>query len=639
MCGIAGYWNFNSNTRHSFEKNLENSISELDHRGPDDFGQWVSEDGIGLGHSRLSILDLSQSGHQPMFTKDKNHVLVFNGEIYNFREIRYILTEKGHEFSSDGDSEVVLASFVEWGVKCVDRFIGMFAFSIWDEVNRKMFLFRDRVGIKPLYYSWDNDALCFGSELKAIKSFTHWGRGIDKQALGEYFQYGYIAAPRTIYDKVKKLKPGCYLVFDEESKSPEEYRYWSVLNSNPEKNIDKTEEDLVDELEELLISACGYRMVSDVPVGVFLSGGIDSSLVAAILQKHSGEQIHTFTIGFDDKTCDESIWAAKVAEHIGTKHTEHILSLDEARNIIPVLPSLYDEPFQDSSAIPTLMVSKLAKEDVKVVLSSDGGDELFCGYNSYSLNPGRLKSIIKRPLIMRWVTKKVLKVIPDGVIAKALTWFPLFRVEKLSHVIRKIRKLRNVLPAPTEKDIFRASQSHWSDDEISQLIGETYTDPRLNINDYPGGYEEKMSLWDFDHYLPDDIMVKVDRATMGVSIEGREPLLDHRLIEFAYSLPLKYRIGELGPKHLLRKVLYKYVPREMIDRSKQGFAIPINRWVRADNGQLVNFMLNRNESKLHDYINTQMVKKEIQQMNKTGINETRVWQLYVFEKWLQECFE
>jgi len=634
MCGIAGYWSIADINYEYLDSDLKMAVQSLDHRGPDDNGIWSNASGVGLGHSRLSILDLSSHGHQPMKSRNDRFIMVFNGEVYNFREIRSELIEKGYSFFSDSDSEVVLASFQEWGHESVHRFIGMFAIAIWDDEEKRLFLFRDRVGVKPLYYGWDGHTFWFGSEMKALLAFRHWTPEINKQAMGEFLQYGYIAPPRSIFKQVSKLIPGHWLEVNSTSAEQIIRQYWSLLDASSE-STDKNEEELADELEKLIISAFQYRMVSDVPVGVFLSGGIDSSIVAAILQKHSGQQIQTFTIGFEDKKCDESEWAKKVADHIGTCHTEFSLDLDKSKELIPKLPGFYDEPFGDPSSIPTLMVASLAGRDVKVVLSADGGDELFAGYSSYILNPERLKRISNLPYWLRWLMGKGLSLLPIAYLAKILSSTSIFSKELPSDLLRKAMKLEAVLPDVTPSDVFQASESYWLPSEVNKLIGGGYEDPRSPVEHYSGGYEEQMALWDFHHYLPEDIMTKVDRATMAVSIEGREPLLDHRLIEFAFRLPLKYRIGKLGQKHLLRKVLYKYVPRNLIDRPKQGFTIPINKWMRDGNASLANSLLS-DDSSLGKYLDMSVVKDEVDLLKKSGVNETRVWFLFVLDQWLRE---
>src|SRR6266516_2177879 len=370
MCGIAGFW-FKDSAPESARKWLRDSAKSLHHRGPDDSGLWF-DGAVGFGHTRLSILDLSPLGHQPMASRDGRWVMAFNGEVYNFREIRKDLERLNHSFAGTSDSEVVIEAFAEWGPAAVRRFIGMFAMVLWSKTDRKLYLLRDRLGVKPLYYGWNGDSLWFGSELKALRAFRHWTPRLDPAAMADYFRYGYVAEPRSIYQDIFKLRAGHRLELGPDG-VPKVEPYWSVLRSdlNPRQ---AGENELADELEALMIDAFRYRMISDVPVGVFLSGGIDSSTVAAILQRHGGQRIKTFTIGFDEAAYDESPHAEQVAQYLGTEHTTRILKLSEAMRILPKWGDLYDEPFGDDSGIPTLLVSQVASESVKVVLSADGRD-------------------------------------------------------------------------------------------------------------------------------------------------------------------------------------------------------------------------------------------------------------------------
>src|SRR6266516_3093938 len=370
MCGIAGYW-FKSGVPEAAQQWLKEGVASLHHRGPDDRGSWF-EGGVGLGHARLSILDLSSLGHQPMASQNGRWVMVFNGEVYNFREIRKDLEALGHTFLGAGDSEVIVEAFAEWGPGAVRRFVGMFAIALWSKADKRLYLLRDRLGVKPLYYGWNGNSLWFGSELKALRAFKHWSPLLDQSAVVDYFRYGYIDEPRSVYQDVFKLPAGHCLQLGPEGEKRIE-PYWNVLDSalNPRQG---SENELADELEALMIDAFRYRMISDVPVGVFLSGGIDSSTVAAILQRHGGQRIKTFTIGFDEAAYDESPHAEQVAQYLGTEHTTRILKLSEAMRILPKWGDLYDEPFGDDSGIPTLLVSQVASESVKVVLSADGRD-------------------------------------------------------------------------------------------------------------------------------------------------------------------------------------------------------------------------------------------------------------------------
>ncbi len=609
---------------------MDRAVQTLDHRGPDDSGSWIDESGVvGLGHTRLAILDLSQHGHQPVVSDDGRYVLVFNGEVYNFRGIRDELETKGYCFQGSGDSEVVLAAFQAWGTVCVQHFIGMFAFAVWDQQDKRLTLFRDRIGIKPLYYGWDGKVFWFGSELKALRAFGHWSPEIDQQAMGEFFQYAYISAPRTIYTNVHKLLPGHYLELSRNQPEPKIGQYWSVLDAVKRGHLEGSEDDLADQLESLMVDAFQYRMVSDVPVGVFLSGGVDSSLVAALLQAHSGKTLHTYTLGFREKAFDESGWAKKVAEYIGTRHTEYILSQDDAVPVLSDLAEIYDEPFGDSSALPTLLVSRLAREDVKVALSADGGDELFGGYAYYQNLPLHLHRLGALPISLRRVVGRVSSMAPASALARLANSGAHLGVDKLA---RRAMQLGELFPDCMPSRLFSVSQSYWFPREIKSLIG-GYTDPYLDDQPYPGSFEEQMMLWDIYHYHPDDILVKMDRASMATGLEGREPLLDHQLVEFAYRLPLRYRLGDLGGKHLLRKILYKYVPRNLIDRPKQGFALPVNRWLQGAFGKMM-----RDEilqvCELAG-LNMHLVRCELQISMKSKKNSVRVWLLYIYASWFR----
>ncbi|HWP47313.1 MAG TPA: asparagine synthase (glutamine-hydrolyzing) [Candidatus Limnocylindrales bacterium] len=631
MCGITGYWAREGQSEDKFWEDLPRAVTSLHHRGPDDKGLWRNSQGVGLGHTRLSILDLSERGHQPMVSQDGQIAMVFNGEVYNFREIRKDLEAKGYTFCGSGDSEVVLAAFCEWREKAVERFIGMFAIAFWDGKNQKLYLFRDRLGVKPLYYGWDGRNFWFGSELKALRAFRHWQPDIDRQALGEFFQYGYISDPRSIYRQVRKLPPGHWLIL-RKTGEPIVQPYWSVLDAldNPLRGPEK---ELENQLESLLIDAFRYRLVSDVPVGVFLSGGIDSSTVTAILQRHSGQSIHTFTIGFKENQFDESPWARRVAEHLGTHHTEYLLSVDQAKDILPRWATLYDEPFGDSSGIPTWLVSKVAREQVKVALSADGGDELFGGYTSYDFIPRKVATLQRIPGWLWNMVGTPLKVIPRDVLILLGRILPAGKGYKM---IDRLIKLKYILPTLDPAQFFDLASSHWIVPEIDDLIG-GYSPQRHLLDVYTGSYEEQMMLWDLHYYLPADILTKVDRASMAVSLEGREPLLDHRLVEFAFRLPLNLRRGHLGSKHLLRRILYKYVPRELVDRPKQGFGIPLREWLLGDLLDLLDYYLDPIRIRNAGILNPKLVQRTVYEFKRGhSIDVNRIWLLLVFEMWREK---
>lgn len=629
MCGITGVWSQDA-AQDRIEAEVTEAVASLRYRGPDDEGIWSNGSGVVLGHTRLSIIDLSKLGHQPMLSPDGRFVIVFNGEIYNFAEIRAQLIDAGHAFAGTGDTEVVLHAFAEWGSNAVTRFRGIFAFALWDEQEQRIELTRDRVGVKPLYFGWNGGTLCFGSELKALRCYRHWKPEIDPTALGEYLQYGYIAGDRTIYKGIHKLKPGHRLIL-QRAGQPRIEPYWSVLDALDTKTSG-TDAELEEELEELLIESFRYRMVSDVPVGVYLSGGIDSSLVTAILTHHHPAEIRTFTIGFSEDTHDESRWAKKVARHCGSKHTEYILGVSEALEIARNWGNLFDEPFGDSSGIPTLLVSRLAGEEVKVVLSADGGDELFSGYKVYSSVLGRLNQLERIP---RWAGDTLalaLSPLAPRLPEHAAEGVPL-PDPRQGDLLRRLLRFRSMLKNPSAGYLMNMYLSSWDSDEINRLIG-NYSSPRPTADSYPGEPATQISLWDFQHYLPEDILTKVDRTTMAVSLEGREPLLDHRLVEFAFNLPPHLRRGRLGPKHLLRSILYRYIPRELVDRPKQGFSIPLESWLRTDLKELVDEYLGSARIRSAGLMDAVLVRRYVDRFfggDKTLA--TPLWLLLAFEMW------
>ncbi len=638
MCGITGFHTRESAVADQLRHNIEQAVRSLTHRGPDDEGIWLGE-GVGLAHRRLSILDLSPGGHQPMHSQSGRFAMIFNGEVYNFHDIRRELEARGLQFHTSSDSEVVLAAIEQWGVEdAVRRFIGMFAIAIWDKLDRRLMLIRDRLGVKPLYYGWDGKTLCFGSELKALRAYRHWQPEIDRTALAEYFQFGYINAPRSIYCQVFKLLPGHWLEL-KSGGEPVVRRYWSVLDvlDTP---FSGSEDELAEQLETQMVDAFRLRMVSDVPVGVFLSGGIDSSLVTALLQKHHGN-IHTFTIGFNEPKYNEAPHARQVAEYLGTNHTERILDVGEAKRILPEWAALYDEPFADSSGIPTYLVSKIAGEQVKVVLSADGGDELFSGYRAYASMLELLNKRERIPSPLRGAGATLLRLLPVDRIDSfpPLAALPAgLRTWVRNKVTLRARRARDYYFTDKGQGLFYetgVSLSH-GNHHLAAILGHAPERVRELADAYPGTFAEQMCLWDLHNYLPGCILAKVDRATMAASIEGREPLLDHRLVEFAFRLPLDLRRGTLGPKHLLRKVLYKYVPRELVDRPKMGFGLPQSEWLRGDLAHLLDEYLDpqaiRNQGLL-DPRGVEMVVRTFRAGDPDAAE--MVWSLLTFHMWLR----
>ena len=636
MCGIAGYYTRGRNAE-ALRQALPEALRALKHRGPDDTGTWFGQ-GLGLGHQRLSILDLGARGHQPMMTANGRFAMVFNGEVYNYRELRIALISAGVSFVGSGDSEVVLAALVTWGLEAVKKFIGMFAIALWDRDRQTLTLIRDRLGVKPLYYGWYGETLCFGSELKALRAFPHWRPEIDRAALGDYFQFGYISAPHSIYQTVRKLQPGHMLTLGAQGE-PKAQPYWSILDAVASPLV-ASESELEDELESLLEEAFNLHMLADVPVGVLLSGGIDSSLLAAVLQKsRRHDPIHTFTIGFNESTADESRHARRVAAHLGTFHNERIVSSADAKAVLSVWAQLYDEPFADSSGIPTFLLAKMASEKVKVVLSADGGDELFSGYRLYDLLPAYWEKRRDIAPFKLYAAGAILESRPLKMLDALVDVLPLSRQRYAwlkSRTSWKAQILRDWVHASTPGRYYENMHSCFQAQEIAELLG---PQPRLRaLSDcYPGALAEQLCLWDLQYYLPGEVLTKVDRATMAVSIEGREPLLDHRLAEFAFRLPLAMRRGALGPKHILKKLLYKYVPREMVERPKQGFSIPLLAWLKGDLHALVDHYLDRDRIRQDGILDDAVVGRIVRNFNRgqdTLVN--KVWSLLAFQLWQDE---
>ncbi|MDE4455114.1 asparagine synthase (glutamine-hydrolyzing) [Psychrobacter sp. DAB_AL62B] len=614
MCGLLGVVDYKKNINTSLFKEM---LDSLKHRGPDDEGLEVfslDSCSIFLGHRRLSIIDISSNGHQPMLYE--HLAIIYNGEVYNFKDIRQELILNGYSFDSNTDTEVILKSYHLWGTHCVDKFRGMFAFAIYNAKQQEIKIFRDRAGVKPLYYSLTDDALIFSSELKPLLNYPDFNKDIDFEAVSSYLQFGYIHAPKTIFKNVQKLLPGHYLKYDIASKNLVKECYWNI-NDFYENQV--ATDNVVDELESIITEAFNLRMIADVPVGVFLSGGIDSSLVAAIVQKNSKIPINTFTIGFEDKRFDESNYAKDIAEYLGTNHTELICKKEDVLATIKKLSKIFDEPFADSSAIPTVLVSELAKKQVSVVLSGDGGDELFCGYPSYALMEKRFQLLSKVPF--RKKLKKLSNVLP----------VPTFMQNKVNKKLyKKFIKFKNMLDHDDIVNSFKVTNSVFSKDEIKNLIQADY----YFSKDTPATTSnlEKMMISDFKGYLPDDLMVKIDRSTMSASLEGREPLLDNKIIEFAASLPISYK----KDKEILKNILGRYIPKDLFLRKKQGFGIPINYWLREDLKYLLDQYLSEDLIKEYNIFNYNYVSKLLELFYAEKNDDNKVWVLLMFQMWFSE---
>jgi asparagine synthase (glutamine-hydrolysing) len=614
MCGIAGFFNASPT-----EGQVQMALDLLTHRGPDS-QQYVLKNSVGLIHTRLSIIELSPLGSQPY--RFENLILVFNGEIYNYKEIRDSLKKLGYFFISNSDTEVLIKAFHCWREKCVEQFIGMFAFAIYDETSNEIFLVRDRIGIKPLYYWYQNNVLYFASELKALEAFA-LPKDINHDALSLYFRFGFIPRDLSIFKSVSKLEAGHYLKVSGDGAIKKQW--WKL---NYETKNDRREEEWLEELEPLLISAFRYRMVSDVPVGVFLSGGIDSSLVTAILQKYHGG-VHTFTIGFKENEFDESLYAQQVAEYLKTNHTQKILQVAEAKKFLDNFYSIYDEPFADTSGIPTACVAELAKNNgVKVVLSADGGDELFGGYTHYLKAQRFLKKISMIPKDLRRSLSKAVRLMFPPRFRKHINTF---------NTEHRLYALEEVLCAENPAVFFESFLANQSMEEIRLMLASAargsmgFTRNDLNTL-------QTMMAWDFHYYLPDDLLVKVDRATMFHGVECRDPFLDHRLVELAAQIPDKVKIQNGNGKYLLRKILKKYLPERFYERRKQGFSIPIFEWFSNDLDEMFDYYLSGKKVEAIGFLDKHEIHREYkkyQRYKKNGqqYNIEKMWRILSFMLW------
>jgi asparagine synthase (glutamine-hydrolysing) len=625
MCGIVGIWEFDGVVDKIL---LESMRDTLAHRGPDDEGVYVDDSGcVGLGHRRLTILDLTAAGHQPM--SYEGVWTVHNGEIYNFRGLRKQLTGTGHSFESESDTEVILKGFREWGLDVVQRFRGMFATALWDSAERKLHLARDRAGVKPLYYYSDNDRFIFASEMRAILRHPAVSRDLDLDALALYLKLGYVPAPHSIFRNVSKLEAGHTLTVDEDGRR-ESLKYWDVFDCF-RRGVDEglDEEEATGELERILTDSFRLRTVSDVPVGVFLSGGIDSTTVAALLQKDSTRPVKTFTIGFEDEAYDEAETARKVAARLGTDHHELYLDPRMALEIIPSLPEIYDEPFGDASGIPTYMVSRFARESVKVALSADGGDELFAGYRLYTRLARAYRSLSR--------LGPLLKPVVGAAGAFPLRQLLKGRTPTVDHTLGKLRA--SVSGGFSMSSFFWAGRSIWTDDEIDRLLrrdsGATvgFVAPYTEFAQEASGFVDFMRAADYRSYLADDLLVKVDRASMAVSLESRDPFLDHRIAEFAAALPERLLVRGNDAKYLLKRVLYRHVPRDIVDGPKRGFAVPLNEWLKTDLKGLLTEYLNEDRIRREGVFDWPCVREELEAFLDGRVRSSRIWLLLEYEMW------
>lgn len=639
MCGIAGFFTANTLPEQAGEW-VRAMGDSLAHRGPDGRDEWLDEGaGIALAHRRLSIVDLSPAGRQPMTSADGRWVIVFNGEIYNHPQLRRQLEAAGlaPNWRGHSDTETLLSAIAAWGlVTALQRAVGMFAMAVWDRQSRSLTLARDRLGEKPLYYGVQNDVLLFGSELKALREHPAFSGGIDSGAVSLLLRHGYVPAPWSIYRGIRKLLPGTLLTLSRPSDADTApTAYWSVQEqamAGARDPLSLSDADAVETLDRLLRQSIEGQRMADVPLGAFLSGGIDSSTTVAVMQALASQPVRTFTIALPDATLDESAHARAVAQHLGTQHTELMVTAQEAQQVIPKLPGLYCEPFADASQIPTFLVSQLARRDVTVALSGDAGDELFCGYDRYHW----AQRVAAVPLALRRSCGAVLRALPaefwSALLAPVSPWLP--RELREGDRADRLRKLASVLGARRDDDVYRQMVSFWPDGH-SPVLGATepltaFTEPVPSIPDFAS----RMMLMDLRSYLPDDILVKVDRAAMAASLETRVPLLDHRIVEFALRLPLQQKVRGGQGKWVLRQVLDRYVPRALVERPKLGFGIPIHAWLRGPLRGWAEDLLNESSLRQAGQLDPAPVR-QLWREHLAGRNDWgyRLWPVLMFEAW------
>ena len=631
MCGITGFVDYKKSTGMEVLKAMTDAML---HRGPDDGGHEVyeaSQAAIGFGQRRLSILDLSPLGHQPMHFGDL--IVNFNGEIYNFKEIRKELEEKGYSFNSWSDTEVILKGYHCWGMDVVQKFIGMFAFVLYDRQKEQLFFVRDRAGVKPLYYYRDQDIFLFGSELKALFRHPSFPKKIDTNSLALFLQYSYIPAPHSIFHNTFKLLPGHFLRLDLGTRSQELIKYWDVFDYYNQPKLDLSDQEAIEHTDKLLKSAYEYRMVADVPVGVFLSGGYDSSSVAALLQTGRTEKLKTFTIGFHENEFNEAPEAKKIAEFLGTDHTEWYLTAKEAGGVLSQLPEIYDEPFADNSTVPSVLVSKLARKQVTVALSADGGDEIFGGYNKFNQAE---KYTSQLPAIVQTMLSGTMSLInPDHI--------PYFSSKY--NFSTRYEKMKLIWKSHDPVSAVKYISQYITETEVESFLGKPFEryhtffedGAKLEHND---GVVNRLMAIDYKTFLVDNNLVKMDRASMSVSLEGREPMLDHRVIEFLSRLPSSFKIRGGVNKWLLKEVVHRYIPKELMERPKRPFIAPLMVWFRKDLQEQLRYYLSESSlSKTGVFAPAPIVRLRDEYLNGKKVNYQKLWQVLMFQLWYDRWIE
>ncbi|HEX9256331.1 MAG TPA: asparagine synthase (glutamine-hydrolyzing) [Candidatus Angelobacter sp.] len=641
MCGIAGFW-LRKEIGHEPTELLRCMGNTLAHRGPDDSGIFFDKNaGLGLSFRRLSIIDLTAEGHQPMVSASGRYTIIFNGEVYNYEAIRAELGPQ--QWRGHSDTEVMLAAIECWGLEAaVCRFVGMFAFALWDGFERRLHLVRDRVGIKPLYYGHVEGSFVFASELKAFKAFPGFQAAIDRDSLAAYMRCAYVPAPHSIYEGIHKVPPGHILTLSSIEASPVLSAYWSaaeVARNGVESRLRGGDEEIIEQLHEKLADAVRLRMIADVPLGAFLSGGIDSSTVVALMQTQSSRPVKTFTIGFHEDQYNEATHARKIAEHLGTDHTEFFVTPQDALDVVPLLPSMYDEPFADSSQIPTHLVSKLARRYVTVALSGDGGDELFCGYPRYDFVCSLWNALRKIPGPIARSTAKLMHLFPAALIDRTVGAIPLpQRLRKGTG--EKAHRLADHLSAQDPAEMYLRAITMWPDPSAVVVNSHEYQAVPQAIRrfaDMPDIREMAM-LTDLANYLPDDILTKVDRASMAIGLEARVPLLDHHVVEFAWRLPLHFKVRNGKTKWALRQVLYQHVPAELVERPKMGFGVPIDLWLRGPLREWAEDLLAPETLGRHGLFSVEPIGKKWKE-HVSGARDWHylLWPVLMFQAWMAEA--
>ena len=646
MCGITGFYQTNPADREEMTRELEAMSATLVHRGPDSDGIWIdSETGIYLAHRRLSIQDLSPLGNQPMVSLSGRYVIVFNGEIYNFLELRGSLEKEGHSFRGGSDTEVMLVALEAWGLeRALAGFTGMFAFAVWDRQEKQLILARDRLGEKPLYYGWQGNSFLFGSELKALRRHHDWKNTVNRDAVGLLVRHNYIPAPWSVFTGIHKLLPGSYLILDIHTRQHRVECFWSLSDTfrrGLEAPLDLPAGEIVSLLEDKLLGVIQRQMIADVPVGAFLSGGIDSSTVVALMQSLRTTPVKTFTIGFNEDEYNEARFAKSVAQHLGTDHTELYVSPKTVLEVIPEINRIYDEPFADSSQLPTFLISKLARKQVTVSLSGDGGDELFCGYPRYFQAHNHWNRLNRYPLSARQILAGGIKNIPQGLIDHFMYRpLKLFTNRNPYYAGERLHRKAATWTGRTLQETYRRLISYWDDSSVvtgSRELAYILNSPLKGLCE--GDTYKEMQYLDAACYLPDDILTKVDRAAMANSLETRIPFLDHEFVELAARVPTWVNLLHSKGKWPLREILKRYVPSELVERPKQGFAVPVAQWLRHELRDWAGQFLSDGILEQTGMFDKKQVQKawKDHQMGYVD-NSFLLWSIIVFQSWHADWF-